>query len=61
MDKKESERKENLEIEELKLDELSKEQLIELIEKSKLDKKYGLVWEEIPEDIWLKLKKFNPS
>ena len=29
-----------------KLNELSKEQLIELIEKSKLNKKYGLVWEE---------------
>ena len=42
-----------------KLNELSKEQLIELIEKSKLNKKYGLVWEEIPEDQKINLLKFH--
>ena len=43
-----------------KLNQLSKEQLIELIEKSKLNKKYGLVWEEIPEDQKINLLKFHP-
>ena len=43
-----------------KLNELSKEQLIELIEKSKSNKKYGLVWEEIPEDQKINLLKFHP-
>ena len=43
-----------------KLNDLSKKQLIELIEKSKLNKKYGLVWEEILEDQKINLLKFHP-
>ena len=40
--------------------ELNKEELIKLIEKLESRKKYGLVWENKPEDVIEKCKKELP-
>lgn len=44
----------------MKLDELSKEELIEIVKGLKRRKKYGLVWEDKPEDVVEQCKKELP-
>jgi adenine-specific DNA-methyltransferase len=44
----------------MKLNELSKEQLIEMVKQLKARKKFGLVWEDKPEDVVERCKKELP-